>query len=118
MWHLAFVSVIIESMNLSFRAVIIFLACAFHILGSLACSEVELIFETLNLSRRFGSALFWTGYQLIARLLLTQDSTTQKIADIRGSIQKFPDLVDNEINAYNNKQSLRSNIKGYGDKTH
>jgi hypothetical protein len=32
--------------------------------------------------------------------------------------QKFPDWVDNEIHAYNNKNSLRSNIKGYGGKTH
>jgi hypothetical protein len=38
--------------------------------------------------------------------------------DIRGCIQKFPDWVDNEINNNNNKHSLRSNAKGYGDKTH
>jgi hypothetical protein len=31
-------------------------------------------------------------------------------------MQKFPDWIDNEI--YNNKHSLRSNTKGYGDKTH
>jgi hypothetical protein len=37
---------------------------------------------------------------------------------LRGCIQKFPDWVDNEIYAYNNKHSLRSNTKGYGDKTH
>jgi hypothetical protein len=37
---------------------------------------------------------------------------------IRGGIQKFPDWVDNEIYAYNNKHSLRSNTKGYGGKTH
>jgi hypothetical protein len=36
---------------------------------------------------------------------------------IPGCIQKFPDWVDNEINN-NNKHSLRSNIKGYGGKTH
>jgi hypothetical protein len=36
---------------------------------------------------------------------------------IRGYIQKFPDWVDNEIYAYNNKHSLRSNTKGYGDET-
>jgi hypothetical protein len=36
---------------------------------------------------------------------------------IRGCIQKFPDWVHNEINN-NNKHSLRSNIKGYGGKTH
>jgi hypothetical protein len=38
--------------------------------------------------------------------------------DVRGCIRKFPDWVDNEIYAYNNKHSLRNNIKGYGDKTH
>jgi hypothetical protein len=37
---------------------------------------------------------------------------------VRGCIQKFPDWDDNEIYAYNNKQSLRSNTKGYGGKTH
>jgi hypothetical protein len=37
-------------------------------------------------------------------------------SNIRGCIQKFPDWVDK---AYNNKHSLRSNIKGYGGgKTH
>jgi hypothetical protein len=36
---------------------------------------------------------------------------------MRGCIQKFPDWVDNEIYAYNNKHSLRSNIKGCGGKT-
>jgi hypothetical protein len=38
--------------------------------------------------------------------------------NIRGYIQKFPNWVDNEIYAYNNKHSLRSNTKGYGGKTH
>jgi hypothetical protein len=33
-------------------------------------------------------------------------------------MQKFPDWVYDEIYAYNNKHSLRSNTKGYGDKTH
>jgi hypothetical protein len=33
-----------------------------------------------------------------------------------GCIQKFPDWVDNKVN--NNKHSLRSNTKGYGNKTH
>jgi hypothetical protein len=37
---------------------------------------------------------------------------------VRGYIQKIPDWVDNEIYAYNNKHSLRSNTKGYGGKTH
>jgi hypothetical protein len=36
---------------------------------------------------------------------------------IPGCNQKFPDWVDNEIHAYNNKHSLRSNTKGYGGKT-
>jgi hypothetical protein len=36
--------------------------------------------------------------------------------DLRGCIQKFPDSVDNEIYAYNNKHSLRSNTKSYGGK--
>jgi hypothetical protein len=35
---------------------------------------------------------------------------------MRGSVQKFPDWVDNELN--NNKHSLRSNKNGYGGKTH
>jgi hypothetical protein len=35
---------------------------------------------------------------------------------IRGCIQKFPDWVDKEIYAYNNKHSLKSNTKGYGGK--
>jgi hypothetical protein len=33
-------------------------------------------------------------------------------------IQKFPDWVDNEMYAYKNKHSLRTNTKRYGDKTH
>jgi hypothetical protein len=32
--------------------------------------------------------------------------------------QKFPDRIDNEIYAYNNKHSLGSNTKGCGGKTH
>jgi hypothetical protein len=38
--------------------------------------------------------------------------------EIRGCIQKVPDWVNKEIYAYNNKHSLRSNIKDYGGKTH
>jgi hypothetical protein len=33
---------------------------------------------------------------------------------LRRCIKKFPDWVDNEIYAYNNKHSLRSDTKGYG----
>jgi hypothetical protein len=39
-------------------------------------------------------------------------------SEIRGCIQKFPDCVDKDIYAYNNKYSLRINIKGYGGKIH
>jgi hypothetical protein len=35
-----------------------------------------------------------------------------------GRVQNFPDWIDNEIYAYNNKHLLRSNTKGYGGKTH
>jgi hypothetical protein len=45
------------------------------------------------------------------------DETYRKVR-LRGCVQKFPDWVDNEIYAYNNKHSLRSNTKGYGGKTH
>jgi hypothetical protein len=38
--------------------------------------------------------------------------------NIRGCMQKFPDLVDNEICTYNSKHSLLSNTKGYGGKIH
>jgi hypothetical protein len=45
-------------------------------------------------------------------------NSRQNISSIRGCMQKFPDWVDNEIYAYNNKHSLRSNTNGYGGKTH
>jgi hypothetical protein len=41
-----------------------------------------------------------------------------KFSVIRRCIQKFLDWVNNEIYAYNNKHSLRSNTKAYGGKTH
>jgi hypothetical protein len=34
-----------------------------------------------------------------------------------GCIQKFPDRVDKQIYAYNNKHSLRSNTRGYSGNT-
>jgi hypothetical protein len=37
---------------------------------------------------------------------------------VRGCIQKFPDWIDKEIYAYNDKGSSRNNTKGYGGKTH
>jgi hypothetical protein len=85
----------------------------------------------------------WTGDQPDAKPLPTQDNTTQKkrghtsmpragfepeipmferpktvLALDRAAIWTGPDWVYNEIYAYNNKCSLRSNTKGYGDKTH
>jgi len=56
----------------------------------------------------------WQAQWLIFRLFNDATSTADVI---RGSIQKFPDWVDNEIYAYNNENSLRSNTKGYGGKT-
>jgi hypothetical protein len=38
--------------------------------------------------------------------------------NVRGCIQKLQDWVDNEIDAYNNKHSFRSNTKCCGGKTH
>jgi hypothetical protein len=38
--------------------------------------------------------------------------------NVRGCIQKFPELVDNEINNSSNEHTLRSNTKSYGVKTH
>jgi hypothetical protein len=40
------------------------------------------------------------------------------VQEILGCIHKFPDWVNNEIYAYLCYYSLRSNTKGYGDKTH
>jgi hypothetical protein len=42
----------------------------------------------------------------------------EPILHVQGCIQNFLDWVDNEIYAYKNTHSLRSNIKGYGGKTH
>jgi hypothetical protein len=47
-----------------------------------------------------------------------KDPSDKLVSVLRVYIQKFPDLVDNEININNNKHSLRSNTKGYGGKTH
>jgi hypothetical protein len=43
---------------------------------------------------------------------------TRPTARYGRSIQKLPDWADNEIYADNNKHSFRSNMKGYGGKTH
>jgi len=45
---------------------------------------------------------------------------TFKLVDrfLQGCIQKFPDRVGNKLYSYNNKHSLRINMKGYGAKTH
>jgi hypothetical protein len=37
--------------------------------------------------------------------------------ELRESDQNFPDWIDKEIYAYNNKHSFRGNTKGYGGKT-
>jgi len=55
--------------------------------------------------------ILWKEFVLEIRNIMVAD-------EVRGCIQKFPDWVDNEIYAYNNKDSLRSNTKGYGGKTH
>jgi hypothetical protein len=47
----------------------------------------------------------------------SNEDTGRLVNNIRGCIQKLPDLIDNEINN-NNKHPLRSNTKGYGGKTH
>jgi hypothetical protein len=43
---------------------------------------------------------------------------TGRIFEVKRVYSKFPDWIDNEIYAYNNKHSLRSNTKDYGGKTH
>jgi hypothetical protein len=55
----------------------------------------------------------WSFYTNYYTFWLIKD-----ISVMRGCIQKFPDWVDNEIDAYNNKYSLWSNEKSYGGKTH
>jgi len=47
-----------------------------------------------------------------------QNDQDSRVGSLRGFIQKFPDWVDKEIYAYKNKRLLRSNTKGYGEKTH
>jgi hypothetical protein len=49
---------------------------------------------------------------------LDADAFPMVEASFTWCIQKFPDWVDNEIYAYKNKHSLRSDTKGYGGKTH
>jgi len=53
-----------------------------------------------------------------ATSIFKPDIGVKPTATRRGCIRKFPDCVYNEIYAYNNKHSLRSNTKAYGDKTH
>jgi hypothetical protein len=49
---------------------------------------------------------------------LKHSTNSALLWDLQGCIQKFPDSVDNKIEAYNNKHLLRSNTKSYGSKTH
>jgi hypothetical protein len=50
--------------------------------------------------------------------ILSMPNSQTVMKYIRGCIRKFSDWVDNEIYAYNNKYSLRSNTNGNGGKTH
>jgi hypothetical protein len=75
-----------------------------------SCSLEGLIRETCK--------QFLNWYKLIIGLDMTVFNLTLSFVFIWGSNQKFPDWVDNEMYAYNNKHSLRSNTKGYGGKTH
>jgi hypothetical protein len=65
-------------------------------------------------SLRCASSISHVGYWTIPAK--TAENLVKTV--LRGCIQKFPDWVDNEIYAYNNKHSLRSNTKGYDGKTH
>jgi hypothetical protein len=56
-----------------------------------------------------------THYKCYIRL---KPSSLQWTGHIPVCIQKLPNRVDNEMYAYNNKHSLRSNIKDYGGTTH
>jgi hypothetical protein len=59
------------------------------------------------------------GWYIAANLNNKFEPSNQSLIiswDVRMSIQKFPDWVDNEINN-NNKHSLRSNTKSCGGKT-
>jgi undecaprenyl pyrophosphate synthase len=61
-------------------------------------------------------------YSELAHLTYLLDKETSE--EIQGCDQKFPDSVGKEININNNnnnnnnKHSLRSNVNGYGGKTH
>jgi len=57
-------------------------------------------------------------YKLYTWILPFTMITALSLKGYRGCIQKFPDLVYNEVYAYKSKHSLRSNAKGYGGKTH
>jgi hypothetical protein len=68
----------------------------------------------------------WSTLQVNGHLCKTRSSRNKlrrplsfRCMNLRRCIQKFPDWVENEINnsSNNNKHSLRSNTKGYGDKT-
>jgi len=64
-----------------------FRCCMFHGLGPLTCSYSELTSETVNAFRHFGRTP-WTGDRPIARPIPTQDSTTQKYADIHPCLER------------------------------
>jgi hypothetical protein len=66
-----------------------------------------------------GPFLLWYSTFQKEMPLLSQalQSQPDRLLGVRRCIRRFPDWVDNEIYAYNNKHSLRSNTKGYGGKT-
>jgi len=71
--------------------------------------------------KEFPNLSYQTGVRFIR--YMTTSSFRGKVTLLRGCIQKLPDWADNEINNNNNNnnnnmQSLRSNTKGYGGKTH
>jgi hypothetical protein len=47
----------------------------------------------------------------------TVSSNPAKCMAAQDCIQKFSDSVDKVVCPYNNKHSLRSNVKGYGGET-
>jgi hypothetical protein len=76
-------------MNSSSRFKFSYVVCTFHGIGPLACSEPELTSEAVNPFRYFGGTPC-LGDRPVARPVRTQDSTTQKDADIRPCLKRDP----------------------------
>jgi hypothetical protein len=62
--------------------------------------------------------VYLTNRYTNSRFYSLESAFLQQNTHRQGCIQMFPDWVDNEIYAYKNKHSLRSNTKVYGGKTH